>query len=37
MKIFVDIVKLTKPELRFCAGFNSARSVSEICDGRGWK
>ena len=24
---------LTKPELRFCAGSNPARSVSEICDG----
>ena len=22
----------TKPELRFCAGSNPARSVSEICD-----
>ena len=33
----------TKPELRFCAGSNSARSVSEICgdeishNGPGWK
>ena len=24
---------LTKPELRFCAGSNPARCVSEICDG----
>ena len=23
----------TKPELRFCAGSNPARGVSEICDG----
>ena len=23
----------TKPELRFCAGLNPARGVSEICDG----
>ena len=23
----------TKPELRFCAGSDPARSVSEICDG----
>ena len=23
---------LTKPELRFCAGSNPARGVSEICD-----
>ena len=23
----------TKPELRFCAGSNPARSVLEICDG----
>ena len=33
----------TKPELRFCAGSNSARGVSEICGGEisdngpGWK
>ena len=24
----------TKPELRLCAGSNSARGVSEICDGK---
>ena len=23
----------TKPELRFCAGSNPARDMSEICDG----
>ena len=26
-------VHSTKSELRFCAGLNPARSVSEICDG----
>ena len=40
MKIFLDIVNLTKPELRFFAGLNPAGNASEICDGDndpGWK
>ena len=33
--VVITIAQLhpTKPELRFCAGSNFARGVSEICDG----
>ena len=29
-----NILDSTKPDLRFCAGSNSARGMLEICDGQ---